>query len=332
MRHRAGLIAALLTVLTTLGCSAGPTQAPVPSSSNPPTSQSTSTAPVSTRPTLTPPTSTWPTSTSPTSTSPTSTSRPSPTASASSTSTSIPSATPTVTTTPTVPRTPTATATTRPATAACATTGRHSGADLTTLPTTEKVVALTFDAGANGDAVPSILATLKAKNAVGTFFLTGAFVRAYPDLARRIAAAYPVGNHTDTHPDLTKLSNSAVVDQIRRGALAIESVTGTSTAPLFRFPFGAVDARVIRLVNQECYVPFRWTVDTLGWMGTSGGITAAGITAKVLANARPGEIVLMHVGSNPNDRSTLDAAALPSMIDGLRARGYRFVTIPQILT
>lgn len=322
MRSRGGVITALLAVLSTLGCSPGSvsrepaapsaatrvtTRTPVPSSSTSPTSQPTSTAPA-------------PTTHAPTTHA---TSMPAPT--------KLTLTTPTPTKlTPTTP-TPTRTAPTGGASSACATTGRHSGADLATLPTTEKVVALTFDAGANGDAVPSILATLKSKGAVGTFFLTGAFVRAYPDLARRIAAAYPVGNHTDTHPDLTKLSNSGVVDQIRRGAAEIESVTGVATAPLFRFPFGAVDARVIGLANQECYVPIRWTVDTLGWKGTSGGITAAGITAKVLANARPGEIVLMHVGSHPTDHTTLDAAALPSMIDGLRSRGYRFVTVPQLL-
>ena len=72
-------------------------------------------------------------------------------------------------------------------------------------------------------------------------------------------------------------------------------------------------------------------MDSLGWEGTSGGQTVQTVTDRVLAAAQPGEIVLMHLGSNPDDGTTLDAAALPAIITGLRARGYSFVTL-QALT
>jgi peptidoglycan/xylan/chitin deacetylase (PgdA/CDA1 family) len=75
------------------------------------------------------------------------------------------------------------------------------------------------------------------------------------------------------------------------------------------------------------YVPVRWTVDSLGWKGTSGGQSVQSVVNRVLAAAQPGEMVLMHVGSNPYDATTLDASALPAIIDGLRARGYGFVTL-----
>jgi peptidoglycan/xylan/chitin deacetylase (PgdA/CDA1 family) len=74
-------------------------------------------------------------------------------------------------------------------------------------------------------------------------------------------------------------------------------------------------------------VPVRWTVDTLGWEGTAGHITAAVVTSRVLGAAQPGEIVLMHVGSNPDDHTTFDADALPAVISELRAQGYSFVTL-----
>jgi peptidoglycan/xylan/chitin deacetylase (PgdA/CDA1 family) len=74
-------------------------------------------------------------------------------------------------------------------------------------------------------------------------------------------------------------------------------------------------------------VPVRWTVDSLGWQGTSGGQTTQRVVNRVLAAAQPGAIVLLHIGSNPDDGTTLDAAALPQIIDGLRAQGYRFVTL-----
>jgi peptidoglycan/xylan/chitin deacetylase (PgdA/CDA1 family) len=73
-------------------------------------------------------------------------------------------------------------------------------------------------------------------------------------------------------------------------------------------------------------------VDTLGWKGTSGGMTAAKVVNRVLAGAAPGEIVLMHVGANPKDGSTLDAKALPTVISKLRARGYHFVRLSRVMS
>ena len=207
-------------------------------------------------------------------------------------------------------------------------TGWLAGKDWTYIPTTRRVVALTFDAGANADAVPSILATLRRDGVPATFFLTGNFVRDFPAAVRSIAAAgVRIGGHTITHPYLTRLSDTAVQREITGGAQQIMSVTGQNPAPLFRFPYGDADARTIGLANRAGYVPVRWTVDTLGWEGTAGHISASVVVSRVLAAARPGEIVLMHVGSNPDDHTTFDADALPQVISGLRARGYAFVTL-----
>ncbi len=205
------------------------------------------------------------------------------------------------------------------------------GRDLTTLGTDRKVVALTFDAGSGNEGVAAILRTLDAEHVPGSFFLTGRFVDAFPASARAIAARYPVGNHTYTHPDLTTLSSSSIRSEIRTAAARITAVTGQDPRPWFRFPFGAVDARTISVVNSECYVPFRWTVDTLGWEGTSGGQSVASVVSRVVSAARPGEIVLMHVGAHPTDHSTLDADALPGVITELRARGYSFVTLSEVI-
>ena len=190
------------------------------------------------------------------------------------------------------------------------------------------MVALTFDAGANADAVPSVLPTLRREGVPATFFLTGDFVRDSPGAARSIAAAgFRIGDHTVSHPYLTRLGDAAVRQEILGAARQIIAVTGKSPLPLFRFPFGDADARTIAIANQAGYVPVRWTVDTLGWEGTAGRITASVVASRVLGAARPGEIVLMHVGSNPDDHTTLDADALPQVISGLRAQGYSFVTL-----
>jgi peptidoglycan/xylan/chitin deacetylase (PgdA/CDA1 family) len=211
-------------------------------------------------------------------------------------------------------------------------TGRLAGVDWTAIPTSRKVVALTFDAGANADAVASILATLSHTGVPATFFLTGDFVRDFPASARSIAAGgYRIGNHTISHPYLTQKSDAAVREEILGAARQITAVTGVNPVPLFRFPYGDVNARTIAIANSLGYVPVRWTVDTLGWKGISGGITTSTVISRVLGGLRPGEIVLMHVGSNPTDHSTLDAGALPRLITQLRARGYSFVTLSALV-
>ena len=205
------------------------------------------------------------------------------------------------------------------------------GAEWSRIPTDQRVVALTFDAGANAAGVPAILATLDRTGTPATFFLTGRFVTSFPEESRAIADRYPVGNHTQDHPDLTTLSDAAVLAQIRQAESAIRQATGQDPRPLFRFPFGARDARTMGIVNDAGYGGFRWTVDTLGWQGTSGGRNVDAVVGRVLDTAQPGQIVLLHVGSHPTDGSTLDADALPRIIDELTARGYRFVTLTEAL-
>jgi len=202
------------------------------------------------------------------------------------------------------------------------------GIDWTRIPTTAPVVALTFDAGANADAVPSIRSTLQGKNVPATFFLTGQWVRTFPAQANEVAVAgFVVGNHSDTHPALTTLSDTQVHAEVVNAQRSILLANGVETRPFFRFPFGDLDTRVLSLVNGLGYVGVRWTVDTLGWQGTSGGMSVQRVIDRVLAALQPGEIVLMHVGSHPTDHSMLDAAALPQIIDAIRARGYQFVTM-----
>jgi peptidoglycan/xylan/chitin deacetylase (PgdA/CDA1 family) len=167
-----------------------------------------------------------------------------------------------------------------------------------------------------------------------TFFLTGAFAVRYPASVQAIVAAgHRLGNHTVTHPHLPALSEAEIVSQLTGAEAQIAAAGGTDPRPFFRFPFGDRNEQVIAVVNDAGYVAVRWTVDTLGWKGTTlGGITAQIVVDRVVAAARPGEIVLMHVGSNPDDHTTLDADALPTVIARLRALGYSFVTLDALLT
>lgn len=202
-----------------------------------------------------------------------------------------------------------------------------SGAEWTALPTGDKVVALTFDAGGNNAGVAPILKALAGAGVPATFFLTGRWAEVYPNDAKLIAATFPVANHTYSHPYLTKLTDANVKDQIVHAETVIKTTTGHDPRPLFRFPYGDVDSRVLADAHALGYGGIRWTVDTLGWKGGgAGGQSEATVLARVLGSLRPGEIVLMHVGA-ANDGSTLDASALPAVISAVQARGYHFVLV-----
>jgi len=205
----------------------------------------------------------------------------------------------------------------------------------TVVPTTRKRIALTFDCGGNADGLPSILATL-AKRQVprATFFVTGDWARVFPEEAAQIASlGYLIANHTDNHLRLTDLTDPEVRAEIRLGRLAVRDATGVDPKPWLRFPFGAYDERILGITEASGWITLGWTVDTLGWQGTEeGGQTADTVLQRVLDGLTPGEIVLMHVGSNPDDGTTLDADALGRVIHDVRAAGYRFLTPDVMLT
>jgi peptidoglycan-N-acetylglucosamine deacetylase len=151
-----------------------------------------------------------------------------------------------------------------------------------------------------------------------------------PDVARRIAAeGHLVINHTDDHRSFTGVSTGTVplTTAERRAELdaaeaAIVGATGTSTKPWFRPPYGDTDQSVERDVAVEGYgYEVLCTVDSLGWKG----LTADAIAARCLELAVPGAIYLFHVGA-----ASQDSAALPTMIVGLRQRGYTFVTVARL--
>ncbi len=263
-----------------------------------------------------------------------------------STTSSAPPTTTTTTTTTTSPASSTTTTAPAPTSTAPATTAPTTtvapaypplpaglgGTEWNVIPTSSRVAALTFDAGANADGVARILATLERDHVRATFFLTGNFVEQYPAEARAIVAAgMRVGAHSISHPYFTELTDFEIRQQVLGARDEIRAVTGADPWPWFRFPYFDRDSRTIAVVNSVGFVPIGWTVDTLGWEGTTAGITVSSIVQRVLDYLRPGAIIVMHCGSNPEDHTTLDADALPSVISALRARGYSFVTMDALL-
>lgn len=236
---------------------------------------------------------------------------------------------------PTAATAPHPTTATTPTAGAAVTTLATVPADLTghviwRLPTSRHVVALTFDGGSGAEGVAAVRSALSAAGVRATFFLTGGFAQTYPKKTARIASSYIVGNHTMTHPHLTKLPSAEVRAEVSRGAAVLKPVLGHSPKPWFRFPFGEYDARTLSIVNDMGYAAIGWTIDTLGWKGRDGAGTVDDIVRRVTAKLQPGAIVLMHLGAAP-DGSTLDADALPSLISAIRDAGYSFTTVRLLL-
>src|ERR1700730_4131770 len=140
--------------------------------------------------------------------------------------------------------------------------------ELERLGTRRHVVALTFDGGGNDVGAPAAIDILRRTGTPVTFFLTGRFVRLYPAIAHEIGTLHSsvVGNHTVDHPDLTKLSDAQARWEGAAARLRILKVTGEDPKPLFRFPYGARDGRVMAIVRRLGYLDIRWSVDTWGWM------------------------------------------------------------------
>ncbi len=208
---------------------------------------------------------------------------------------------------------------------------KHRGREIVKVGTEEKVVALTFDAGANADGVTPILSILRENGVKGTFFLTGKFIERYPEEVKAIiGSGGDVGNHTYDHPYLSQLTDEEIREKIAGAEDTFATLDG-KFQPFLRAPYGDRNQSVLDTVSEAGYINIRWTIDSLGWKGTSGGQTAGTVRDKVLRNTSPGAIIMMHLGSNPDDKTHLDSQALPEIIAELRADGYEFVTLSELI-
>lgn len=171
-------------------------------------------------------------------------------------------------------------------------------------------VRLTFDDGPCAHT-GQVLSILRQYNVKATFYLVGRNVNSCPaQVADMVAAGHRVGNHSYTHSDLTTLSYSGVVNEIVNTQNAIRNASGV--APVnFRPPYGAINSTVRQVAGAQGVSVDLWSVDPQDWAQPGSGV----IAGRVLSNARPGSVILMHVLY----QQSVDA--LPSIITGLRARG-----------
>jgi len=213
------------------------------------------------------------------------------------------------------------------------------GKTVTSGPSDAREIALTFDDGPNPPYTDRILDVLRDEHVQATFFVVGRAAEAYPATLRRIASeGHSIGNHTWDHPHLLVQSREAVDAELRRTDDTIFRITGMRTW-LMRPPFGARDFAVLDEAKALGYTAVMWSVPLPNDWEQPGDAT---IARRVIDNVHDGAIIVLHDGNRgivcdarrgtarQCDRAQ-DVAATREIIDRLKAEGYRFVTIPQLL-
>jgi len=185
-------------------------------------------------------------------------------------------------------------------------------------------LALTFDDGPDPPYTAQILAILQQFRIQATFFCVGRQVEAHPDLVRQEAAAgETIGNHTWSHPSLPALSAPQILAQLTLTSQILQKTIGMRPR-FFRPPYGALNVQVLTQVNRLGLTTVLWNDDPRDWSRPGTRV----IISRVRSEADNGAIILLHDGGG--DRSQT-LAALPIIIKALYKRGFRFVTLRQLV-
>ncbi len=187
--------------------------------------------------------------------------------------------------------------------------------------TTEKKVALTFDAAWGSDKTEQIVEILKSEGVGGTFFLVGFWIEANEDKVKIIdEAGLDIGTHSNTHPKMSTLSAEQIREELTTSINLITNITGKSVK-FFRAPYGDYNDTLISVAGELGLTTVQWSVDTLDWKGLS----AEEILERVKQNVQNGAIILCH---NNSDHIL---EALPLIISYLKSEGYEMVNISELV-
>ncbi|MBB5323265.1 polysaccharide deacetylase family sporulation protein PdaB [Anoxybacillus tepidamans] len=195
------------------------------------------------------------------------------------------------------------------------------------VPTTKKVVALTFDDGPDVIYTPKILAILKEHNAKATFFVVGFRAEKYPDIVKRQAQeGHELANHTYEHLDFRGKSERTIVREIKKTENILYKLTGKRPT-LFRPPLGYYNRNVINAARNEGYTVVMWSgqQDTYDWKNPG----TKRIVRRVVHHIQPGQIILFHDHGSGSRHQTVQA--LKEILPILKEKGYTFVTVSELL-
>lgn len=185
----------------------------------------------------------------------------------------------------------------------------------------EKILSLGINCAWGDEDIPEILKILKDKKVKATFFIVGDWCDRYPNRVKEISdAGHEIANHSNTHPDMTKLNQQKIKEEIEKCSEKLEKVTGKQV-DLFRCPSGSYNDLVIKTVKDLDYYPIQWSLDTLDWKDT----TPQQMVDRVVPNLTYGDIILLH-----NDtKYTKDALGI--LIDKIKEKGYKFKTVGELI-
>jgi len=183
-------------------------------------------------------------------------------------------------------------------------------------------VAITFDDGPNAALTPKLLDLLAAHRMKATFFVVGENAAAYPEILKRAAReGHEIANHSWSHPNLGKMGDDAVRRELQKTDDAIKAAIGVRPT-LLRPPYGSITARQKSWIHETFgYRVIIWDVDPLDWKRPG----PSAVCNRIVSETRPGSIILAHDIHPP----TIDA--MPATFDQLQEKGFRFVTVSELL-
>ena len=199
---------------------------------------------------------------------------------------------------------------------------KSSGISFSRVLVSGNYIAMTFDDGPHPQNTPRLLDMLRARNIKATFYVIGRSVDLYPQVVRRtVAEGHEIGNHSHTHRLLSKLSDDEIRKELSSCRDAVARAAGVQPRTM-RPPYGGLLQRQREFVHAEYGYPvILWSVDPLDWKRPGAGV----ISSRILAGASSGGIVLSH------DLHGQTVDAMPATLDGLLNRGFKFVTVSQLL-
>ncbi len=187
--------------------------------------------------------------------------------------------------------------------------------------TEEKQVAISFDAAWGADKTEEIIEILEEYNVTATFFLVGFWVDKYPDMVKKIdEAGLEIGTHSNTHPDMVKLDEETIRQELTTSIDKIKNITGKEVS-VFRAPYGSYNNTLLNVCSSLGLKTVQWDVDSLDWKGLS----ASEVTDRVMKNAKNGSIILMH----NNADNVCDSLRLT--LDWLTMKGYKVTSVGELI-
>ncbi|MDE6059761.1 MAG: polysaccharide deacetylase family protein [Clostridia bacterium] len=182
-------------------------------------------------------------------------------------------------------------------------------------------IAISFDCAWGVDYTDEILSHLAEANVHATFFTVQFWTEKYPEYVKKIdEAGHEIGTHSATHSYMSKQSETEIINELKTSSEAITNITG-KPVELFRPPYGDYDNLLIDTCNALGIYPIQWDVDSLDWKDLS----ASDIAARIVERVKSGSIILCH------NNGLHTAEALPIVIDTLRAKGFDFVPIGELI-